>query len=129
MSGLLHFACSYTLFSNGWGSARFFFLQPFGILLEHGFLHIYGRSATPPKTLARWAPYVWVFVWAMLTSTAFFDELRYGGAWAMQPVPVSVWRGLAGIGEGWWAWRRDTRMGWRSWWVWDESIGGWGIRV
>lgn len=123
MSALLHYAGSHTLSSYGWGSARFFLLQPFGILLERLFLHVY-RGGT-----VRWAPYVWAFGWLVLTSPPFLDEVRYGGMWALQPVPVSVWRGVTGTGEGWWAWRRDTRVGWRPWWVWDESLGGWGIRV
>lgn len=74
-------------------------------------------------------PYVWAFGWFIVTSEPFLEDLRYGGVWAMQPVPVSVWKGLWGVKEGWWPWTKETEVGWRGWWEWHSSLGGWGIRV
>lgn len=72
---------------------------------------------------------MWALGWCILTSKPFFEDLRHGGIWAMQPVPISVCKGLWGVREGWWPWVKETDMGWRNWWEWDSSMGGWGIRL
>lgn len=103
VSAVLHYAGAWTQAGGGWGSARFFLWQPVGVAVEMAVVRWCPRCVYEGAGRVRWwAPYVWVVVWLVLTSGSFFDELRYGGMWALQPVPVSVWKWAAGVGG--WCW-------------------------
>lgn len=128
ISGGLHFAGCYTQSGGGWGSVRFFLLQPVGILLERIFLHIYRRfvpASMRSAVLETALPYLWTLAWFTAVSPSFFDEYRHGGVWAVEPVPFSVFRGARG--DGWWHWGQSPDG--RDWWRWHDSLGGWGIEL
>lgn len=125
LSGGLHFAGCYTQSGGGWGSIRFFLLQPIGIVLEWILLHIYRRSALRSKRVETILPYLWTLIWFTVVGPTFFDEYRYSGVWAVEPVPFSVFRGARG--DGWWHWGKSLDE--RGWWKWHDSLGGWGIEM
>lgn len=128
MSGALHFAGSYSQSGGGWGCVRFFLLQPFGIASERTFLYVYRRfapSSLRSKVLEKYVPYLWTVAWFTIVSPSFFDEYRYGGVWSVEPIPLSVFRGMSG--NGWWHWGPSNDG--RVWWMWHDSLGGWGIQL
>ncbi|KAI5849302.1 hypothetical protein DFP73DRAFT_629552 [Morchella snyderi] len=128
-SAALHYGGARTLAWGrgfGGGSAGFFLWQPVGVVVEAGVARWVRGGRGWPRWVCWGAPYVWVVGWLVVTSGGFFEELRYGGMWVMQPLPVSVWRWVAGTG-GAWCW--GAGEGGRGWWEWDESLGGWGVRI
>lgn len=128
MSGGLHFAGCYCQNGGGWGAVQFFLLQPLGIALEQTLLYVYRRfapSSTRSKRLETAVPYLWALIWFTAVSPSFFDEYRYGGVWAVEPIPFSVFQGASG--RGWWYW--GTSLDGRGWWRWHDSLGGWGIQL
>ncbi|KAH0610087.1 uncharacterized protein H6S33_012633 [Morchella sextelata] len=132
LSAAMHYGGAYTQAGGGWGSARFFLWQPVGVGIEMAVVRwcprcVYEGEGVVQGWVRRWGPYVWANMWFVVTSGSFFEEVKYGGMWAMQPVPVSVWKWVAGVGA--WCWGRETPVGWRGWWEWDESMGGWGVRI
>lgn len=104
---------------------RFFLLQPIGIVLEWIFLYIYRRSALRSKRLETILPYLWTLIWFTAVAPSFYDDYRYGGVWAVEPVPISLIRGVSG--GGWWHWGKG--LDGRNWWEWHDSLGGWGIKL
>ncbi|KAH8148064.1 uncharacterized protein LAJ45_07828 [Morchella importuna] len=123
VSAALHYAGAWTQARGGWGSARFFLWQPVGVVVEAAVVR-WCPGWVCRGWVRRWAPYVWVVVWLVVTSGSFFEELRYGGVWALQPVPVSAWKWAAGVGA---LCGGETAVGW---WEWDDgSLGGWGVRI
>lgn len=126
LSGGLHWAGCFTQSGGGLGTVRFFMLQPFGIAFERIALRLYRRTGLSSPVFEKWVPYVWAFAWFMTVSGSFVDEYRYGGVWCVEPVPVGVARMLYGEAKGeWWYWGHGQH-GWAGW---DESLGGWGIRL
>jgi hypothetical protein len=108
-SAILHFAGCWTQAFGGWGAARFFLLQPLGIVVES--LLMRGRRRW-------WAWYLWATVWFVVTAVPFFEEYRWGGLWVVEPIPASVMRGRTDLwttqpgGRAWWRWARPGEGGW-----------------
>ncbi|TGZ76271.1 hypothetical protein EX30DRAFT_297844, partial [Ascodesmis nigricans] len=64
VSGLLHLLSVWTVASNhGWGTVRFFALQPIGMVVE-----------IPLLRAARTAVYLWAVAFLVATCRAFFEE-------------------------------------------------------
>jgi len=128
MSAILHFSGCWTQSSGGWGAARFFLVQPLGIVFETIMAMGY-RRLLRPENRSVWlsrgetvAVYLWAVVWFVVTSESFFEEYRWGGLWVVEPIPFSFWRWMKG--ERWKVWA--TANGGRGWWRWADGLeGGW----
>ncbi|KAF8537160.1 hypothetical protein BDD12DRAFT_888419 [Trichophaea hybrida] len=136
VSAVLHFCGCWTQSSGGWGAARFFLVQPLGIVFETVVAEGYKLFLRPEKS-SRWLVrgetvlvYLWAVVWFVVTSESFFEEYRWGGLWVVEPIPFSFWRWMRG--ERWTVW--VTAEGGRAWWRWANGLeggllGDWGIVI
>jgi hypothetical protein len=133
MSAMLHFAGAWTQSYGGFGAARFFLLQPFGIALEMAVARGW-RKLKPQKAgkgldiVEMVIPYVWALLWLVGTSSTLFEEYRQGGLWTVEPVPGSFSRWLQG--EMFWVWTTEQR----GWWRWATAkeggvFGEWAVVV
>ncbi|KAI5854713.1 hypothetical protein BZA05DRAFT_466843 [Tricharina praecox] len=124
-SAALHFAGCWTQSNGGFGAARFFLLQPLGILLEAAVARGWRRVGGHVPWLEKASPYVWTTVWMCVTSTSFFEDYRWGGVWTVEPIPFSVIRGRTDL----WVSKQDS--GWLVRWVDSAEQGGvmgsWGV--
>lgn len=130
LSGSIHACGSYTQigptkpFS---GSFMFFAFQGPAVLLQHFLSKTIMPSILPfklPPWLLRIANICLILGWALFSGPLLADDLARGGTWLMEPVPVSLVRGLGfgSPGEGWWCWNGK----WFKWWSedrwWDSGI-------
>jgi len=127
ISGLLHAGGSYTFAGETnpiGGSLAFFLWQAVGISAELALTQA-ARSTELgdriPKSLKRVFTFVYVHMWFYFTAHLLIDDVARGGLWLVEPVPVSLFRGM-GLGadkrDGWWCWDGPTWR-WHSgdrWW-------------
>jgi hypothetical protein len=136
MSALLHVAGAWTQSFGGWGTARFFLLQPIGCILEMIVEKGYRKFLRPrrPGTVYRLVEGVVVYgmtiMWFTATSESFFEDYRWGGLWRVEPIPFSPYRYMRG--EYWTVWMtHPDLLGGRGWWRWVteqeavELLPGW----
>lgn len=132
LSGFVHACGSYTQLADTHpfsGPFLFFFMQSFAVLAENTFKSfIYPKlplSGTP-RWLRRSANFVFVFVWLLFSGAFIADDFARGGLWLMEPIPVSLLRGLGFgvLGDGWWCWGGP----WFRYWS-DGTFWGSGVRV
>ncbi|KAI9830740.1 MAG: hypothetical protein M1819_005404 [Sarea resinae] len=130
LSGFLHACASYTQAGPSEplkGAFLFFFLQPYGIILQitlAQLLKYYGIRDRTPKPLRQAVNFVYVHMWMYYTAPLLTDDFAKGGLWLSEPVPVSLVRGLGfgGPGEGWWC------LGWTSTWPrWVRGARWWNV--
>ena len=126
LSACLHACGSYTLLGDTRplkGPARFFLLQPFGIvaqMLLTSQLYKFGILDKSPKWLRQTTNFVFVHTWLFFTAPLLIDDFARGGTFLFQPLPISPLRGF-GLGakdDTWFCWR-DGVAHWRSgkrWW-------------
>ncbi|GAD91948.1 conserved hypothetical protein [Paecilomyces variotii No. 5] len=120
ISGLLHALGSYCQMAvtDPWsGPFPFFFLQSVGV----GVQRFLAKQVLPkilpfhpPRWLRRATNLAVVIAWFYLTGPVVADDFAAGGVWLVEPVPISILRGLGlgAEGEGWWCLRGD----WFEWW-------------
>ncbi|MCJ1356349.1 MAG: hypothetical protein MMC33_006344 [Icmadophila ericetorum] len=112
LSGALHACGSYSLWPQTnplSGPLAFFTLQPVGIGLQMG-LSMLLKTVRVRDRLPGWVRgtgnFVYAHVWFYYVAPLLTDDFARGGIWLMEPVPVSILRGLGlGLeGEGWLQW-------------------------
>jgi hypothetical protein len=126
-SGLLHASGSLSSVANTkpWKPLQFFFLQAVGIIVQRSASKLL-RQCLPllPKRVRRVTNLAFTLLWLYLTVTLYFDDVASAGLWTLQPVPVSLFRGL-GLGspnDRWWQWDCHNVAWWHSaipaacWW-------------
>lgn len=142
MSAALHFCGCWTQAFSGWGAARFFLVQPLGIVFESAVMAGYVRFLRPAepreqpggggRARRRWrrlqvaekvVMYLWAVFWFVATSGALFEEYRWSGFWSVEPLPFSFWRWMRG--ERWAVWA--TAPGERPWWRWASGPAEGGV--
>ena len=122
-SAWLHVCASYTSWGQTYplsGSGLFFVLQGVGILgemaIEQGVTKTLSQRYRNkiPRWMKRWTRFLAVNIWLYYTGPLVCDDFSRCGIWLMEPVPISLIRGLGfGLeGEGWWCWGGA----WISWW-------------
>ncbi|OJD15503.1 hypothetical protein AJ78_04234 [Emergomyces pasteurianus Ep9510] len=129
LSGLLHAAGSYTQLSPITAFPNlflFFFLQAPAIMFQD---FVAKRIIlTLPFKSARWlrrsTNFIFVVAWAFLIGPLGADDFAKGGLWLVEPVPLSLVRGLGfgADGEGWWCWKGQTFRLWRGEKWWDIGV-------
>ncbi|KAJ9257882.1 hypothetical protein DTO271D3_1660 [Paecilomyces variotii] len=120
ISGLLHAFGSYcqTAATEPWsGPFPFFFLQSVGIGVQRVLAkHVLPKILPfqPPSWLRRATNLTVVIAWFVFTGPVVTDDFAAGGVWLIEPVPISVVRGLGfgADGDGWWR----LRGHWLEWW-------------
>jgi hypothetical protein len=92
VSGIGHGIASATVVANeGGGAVLFFILQLLGVAIETVVLKVFGRKSF--DTRLWWVVgYVWVLLWATVSSPPMVDELWRLGVFQRDPVPWSVVR-------------------------------------
>ncbi|KAL1851139.1 hypothetical protein Plec18167_001909 [Paecilomyces lecythidis] len=120
ISGLLHALGSYCQIAatDPWsGPFPFFFLQSVGV----GVQRVLAKQVLPkilpfqpPRWLRRATNLAVVIAWFYLTGPVVADDFAAGGVWLVEPVPISIIRGLGlgAEGESWWC----LRGHWFEWW-------------
>ncbi|KAJ1331342.1 Membrane bound O-acyl transferase family [Microdochium nivale] len=86
---------------------------------------------SPPRWVRRAANLAFVLGWLSLTAWPLLEDFSRGGLWLFEPVPVSLARGLTGLGDPAdrrvWRWAdRDFYPHWYSSgpsWIWDIGVG------
>ncbi|PHH91430.1 hypothetical protein CDD83_524 [Cordyceps sp. RAO-2017] len=112
-SGLLHASGSLSSISKTkpWRPLQFFLLQALGILVQRAASRVVRRPLKPlSRQLRRGVNLAFALVWLYLTVGLYFDDVASAGLWTLQPVRVSLFRGL-GLGSA------DER-----WPLWDHEI-------
>ncbi|CAI6333443.1 unnamed protein product [Periconia digitata] len=119
LSGALHATGSYTAYGETHpfsGPMAFFALQALGCFVEAAFLRPFVASFGAPTWVKRSFTFVYVHVWFYHTAGMLCDDFARAGIWLCEPLPVSVLRGLLGLGvEGdtWWL-AGGSGIGWYS---------------
>lgn len=125
ISGSLHFCASVSQLpvTNPFGPMKFFLLQVPGVLLQTFFCAIFEKQINKlPMWWRKTSNVLFSFVWLLLTSGSFVDDMCRGGVWLFEPLPWSPLRalGLAPHGESMWPWAGIHGAYWRSpvgrWW-------------
>lgn len=125
LSGILHASGSYTAAGPTCplNLMAFFLLQAVGIFAEA----VVGQALQPvarrlrlPKAVRSGLTWLYVHVWFYYTAPLLADDFARGGVWLLEPIPVSLLRGLGlGVeGDGWWCWA-DMSLRWHRggrWW-------------
>lgn len=125
LSGLLHASGSRSAMaeSRPWRQFAFFLLQAVGILVQQS-LGALVRMFAPRRhgaALRSAGSVTFAILWLYATASLFNDDMAAMGIWLLEPVPVSVFRGL-GLGfpgEAVWRWDSHYLMRWHSgrhWW-------------
>jgi len=127
-SALLHFLGCWTQSFGGFGAARFFLVQPVGILLETAAAQLWRRCGGNAPAIEKALPYLWTVFWLCATSSSFFEDYRWGGVWTVEPIPVSIIRSRADLWitskpeSGWlFRWARTAEEG--------GALGRWGVLI
>lgn len=129
-SGLLHACGSYTAIprTEPHRLLLFFGLSAVGVLLQQGFSRAYGDAlGRLPKSVRRAGNLLFVAVWLELTCWPLAQEFASAGVFLLEPVPVSIIRGLGfGLQGGrwrwwWWRWGGEYMARWYSGERWWES--------
>lgn len=97
LSAVQHSFGSYAMDRRWMGAAKFFLVQPLGLLFEMALRAVFGRK----KGLG-WnvLGYFWTATWLLYFSPYFVDELVQAGMWTVDPAPFSFYNGLrTGV---WW---------------------------
>ncbi|KAF1957556.1 hypothetical protein CC80DRAFT_470921 [Byssothecium circinans] len=124
LSGLLHACGSYTSHGETYplsGSMAFFLLQAVALFIE-AFLRPYFVKTPLPQWLKRSLTFIYVHAWFYHAAVLLCDDFARGGVWLFEPVPVSLFRGVLGLGvegDGWWCWG-ESGLRWhrgRNWWM------------
>ncbi|PGH01213.1 hypothetical protein AJ79_07984 [Helicocarpus griseus UAMH5409] len=129
LSGLLHAAGSYTQLAptNPFPNMfLFFFFQAPAIMFQGlvAKLVVAFLPFQPPRWLRRLANLVFFVAWGYFIGPLGADDWAKGGTWLIEPVPLSLLRGLGfgAEGQGWWYWKGP----WFRWWHgekwWDVGI-------
>lgn len=110
-SGFLHVCGTYTL----WADTRtlsplwFFALQPIGMAGQHYLIralqYVYSFTRLP-RSVRRAGNLMYTLAWLWITFPLLADELARGGLWLLEPLPISLLRGLGWSTEEklWWCW-------------------------
>lgn len=110
-SGLMHMSGSVSSMpqTKPWRPLLFFLCQGVGICIQQVILAILKPvSKAAPRVVCQASNFLFVLGWLFLTAPLFVDDLAALGLWLLEPVPVSLFRGL-GMGEsgaGWLRWDR-----------------------
>lgn len=125
LSGILHACGSYTAAgpTRPLNLMAFFLLQAVGVFGEAvlgQMLRPVGRRLRAPKVVRSMLTWLYVHVWFYYTAPLLADDFARGGVWLLEPIPVSLLRGLGlGVdGDGWWCWG-DLTLHWHrgnQWW-------------
>ncbi|KAL9108965.1 MAG: hypothetical protein Q9227_006361 [Pyrenula ochraceoflavens] len=115
LTGFMHAAGSYTQFADTRPIRPFLFfiVQGLGILAQTAVTQAMGTRRLP-RWLRRAGNGLFILVWAYYTGPLLADDFAKGGIWLLEPLPVSLLRGL-GLGlpqEGFWCWHGK----WFRWW-------------
>lgn len=130
VSGAIHAGASYTALNPETrpfsGPFAFFFMQGLGILAERFVFKTVGVSGLVrgwPRWVRRLGTLVYVLTWCYVTGPWLADDFARSEIWLLEPVPVSVVRGLGlgAQGEGWWCWHGV----WATWWSGREGTPWW----
>ncbi|ETN46505.1 uncharacterized protein HMPREF1541_00690 [Cyphellophora europaea CBS 101466] len=84
------------------GSGLFFVLQALGMLAQTAFAEAVGSKKRWPVGARKAGNAAFVVVWLWYTGPILSDDFARTGVWMFEPLPISLFRGLAG--EGWWCW-------------------------
>lgn len=131
ISGSLHLCGSLSQLpeTRPFGPMRFFLLQVPGILIQTLFLAIFSKQIERfPLWSRKFANGLYSFIWLLITSPSFVDDMNRGGVWMFEPLPFSPLRalGLGPHGESMWPWKDIYGAYWEGtrgrWW---ES--GWAL--
>lgn len=99
VSGMLHACASFTLLgpSKPFVSFLCFAVQPLGILLQTGasqlIVQIVPRVAELPS-LRRFMNLAFTLLWLWATFAPLANDFSRGGMWLLEPIPISVTRGI-----------------------------------
>jgi hypothetical protein len=118
ISGLLHSAGSVSQIAHTkpLNNMVFFLLQAFGIFLQTTLCSLFRRQIKAlPKPVRQAGNVVFCFSWLLSTGWLLTDDFARGGVWLVEPIPISLLRGLGfGVeGDRWWTWK-DMGSGWYS---------------
>lgn len=125
-SGILHVSGSLTTLprTKTWRPMVFFLLQMPGIIIQQESSRLLQRFLPRmPRTVSRWANFVFAALWLYVTAPFFIDDISDNGIWLLEPAPFSVVRaaGLGYPGDRWWRWDRHYGLRWFTGHVWWES--------
>lgn len=125
MSGLLHASGSLSAMPPAtklWRQPAFFLLQGVGVVLQQQLASLLRRVLPRlPCALRRAANVGFTLLWLYSTAALFNDDMAAMGVWLLEPVPISVFRGLGfGFpGDAIWRWDSSYLLRWHSgrhWW-------------
>ncbi|KIV88155.1 hypothetical protein PV10_09079 [Exophiala mesophila] len=139
LSGFLHAAGSYTSFSLRQthpvqGPLLFFLLQGFGTIVQTNMVRALHKhfplAKTSPPVVGQTINSLVVLGWLYFTGPLLANDFARSGIWLLEPVPVSILRGVGfgpgGKDEGWWTWYQEGSKG-VGWWtgdvVWRTGLG------
>ena len=121
LSAVLHTCGSYTSVNatRPWKAFAFFAIQPVGIFAQTAavaWLKQRGYRERIPVLLRRFGNIIVVVIWFYFTGPLIADDFAACGIWLLEPLPVSIGRGLKG--DGWWRWGG-------SWVYWHSDKDWW----
>lgn len=102
LSRALHACASYTLLgpTRPWSSFSFFALEPLGMAFQCSCSH-YLICPYVTESPGRWKSFLgqgsnfgFMILWLWASSILLIDDLTSGGIWLLEPIPVSLIRGL-----------------------------------
>lgn len=113
LSGALHACGSYTLPgpTRPWAIFLFFAIQPAGMAVQHMFQYCVDVVPLPARTEPHFhkvANLTFTLTWLWMSAGLIFDDFSTGGVWLLEPIPVSLIRGLGYSKED------------RRFWCWSE---------
>ena len=129
LSGSLHAAGSHTQLGETRplrGPMCFFVLQPAGILGQKFAvkqLRRWDLTRRIPRSFCRLGNFLFILSWFYLTAPLQMDDFAVGGAWLLEPVPVSLFRGL-GLGA-----KDDSFFCWNDVAYWRKGEHWWNTGI
>lgn len=112
ISGFLHANASFTSIGDTRpirGPFLFFFLQPFGIIVQMAVSKLLKRAGITqhvPKPVRQAFNFAFVHIWFYYTAPLFIQDVAAGGQFLYEPIPFSIMRGM-GLGtkeNSWYCW-------------------------